>query len=158
MRPIKLPRMNEPEINQLLEEQILCRIAFCSNNAPYIAPFQYVVVGGNLYFHFTRYGKKIGLLEEGNPVCVEIEKYAEDLSEYRFVLLTGELRIVADQEERALAIEKIVDTAKKKQLSDNFTVAHGFPKEQGWNSLTPEKPMVIVKLENVTEKTGLKSS
>jgi nitroimidazol reductase NimA-like FMN-containing flavoprotein (pyridoxamine 5'-phosphate oxidase superfamily) len=157
LRPKKLPRMNEAEVNQLLEEQILCRIAFGGKNGPYIAPFQYTLVDGQVYFHFTRYGKKMGFLEEGNFVCVEIEKYTPDLNEYRFVVLTGKLRIVTDSQERALAIEKMVDTAKAKRLSENFIVAHGFPKEKGWAFLTPEKPMVIVKLENVTEKTGLKS-
>jgi uncharacterized protein len=158
LRPQKLPRMNETEVNQLLEEQILCRIAFCGKHAPYIALFQYAFVGGHLYFHFTKYGKKIELLEKDAPVCVEIEKYTQDLSEYRFVALTGKLRIVTEPLERARAIEKIVDVAKKKRLSENFLLAHGFPKEEGWAYLTPDKPMVVVKLENVTEKIGLKSS
>jgi nitroimidazol reductase NimA-like FMN-containing flavoprotein (pyridoxamine 5'-phosphate oxidase superfamily) len=149
--------MNEKEVTELLEEQILCRIAFGGKNAPYIAPFQYILINGQLYFHFTEYGKKMGLLKEGNSVCVEIEKYKQDFSEYKFVVLTGELRIVTDPQERTIAIEKIVDTAKAKQLSENFLVAHGFPKEKGWDFLTPDKPMVIVKLENVTEKIGLKS-
>jgi hypothetical protein len=51
----------------------------------------------------------------------------------------------------------MVDTAKVKRLSKNFLVAQGFPKEKDWNSLTPDKPIVIVKLENVTERIGLKS-
>ena len=126
-------------------------------NAPYVAPFQYVLVNGQLYFHFTRYGKKMGLLEEGKSVCIEIEKCTKDLSEYRFVVLTGSLRIVAEPQERALAIEKMVVTAKSNGLSKNFLVAHGFPKEMGWDFLTPDKPMVIVKLDNVTERMGLRS-
>lgn len=150
--------MNEAEINQLLEEQMLCRIAFCGTQAPYIALFQYALVGDQIYFHFTNYGKKINLLNEGQPVCVEIEKYSPDLSEYKFVTLTGKLQIVTNPEERALAIEKIVDTAKKRSLSETFMAAHGFNKEQGWDFLTPEKPMLIVKLDSVTEKIGLKSS
>jgi hypothetical protein len=157
LRLEKLPRMSQAEMNELLEEQISCRIAFGGENAPYIAPFQYALVNGQLYFHFTQYGKKMGRLEEGNPVCIEIEKYTQDLSEYRFVVLTGKLRIVTETQERALAIEKMVDTAKVKRLSKNFLAAQGFPKEKDWNSLTPDKPIVIVKLENVTERIGLKS-
>ena len=157
MIPEKLPKMNAAEVKELLEEQILCRIAFCGKQGPHIAPFQYALVNGQLYFHFTDYGKKMELLEEGNLVCVEIEKYTSDLSEYRFVVATGKLRIVTEPRERALAIEKMVETAKTKRLSENFLVAHGFPKEMGWNSLTPERAMVIVKLENVTDRMGLKS-
>jgi len=158
LKPEKLPKMNETEIDKLLEQQILCRIAFCGKYAPYIAIFQYALLNGQLYFHFTNYGRKIELLREAKPVCVEIEKYTSDLSEYKFVIMTGRLKIVTDSAERALAIEKIIDTARKNNFSENFIAAHGFPKEKGWDSLAPEKPLVIVKLENVTEKIGLKSS
>jgi nitroimidazol reductase NimA-like FMN-containing flavoprotein (pyridoxamine 5'-phosphate oxidase superfamily) len=149
--------MTPEEVKELLEEQILCRIAFGGENAPYIAPFQYALVNGQLYFHFTQYGKKMGLLEEGNSVCIEIEKYTQNLSEYRFVVLTGKLRVVTEPQERAIAIEKMVDTAKAKRLSKNFLAAHGFPRDKDWNALTPDTPIVIVKLENVTERMGLKS-
>jgi nitroimidazol reductase NimA-like FMN-containing flavoprotein (pyridoxamine 5'-phosphate oxidase superfamily) len=157
LRLKKLPAMNKAEVEQLLKEQILCRIAFGGKNAPYIAPFQYALVNGQLYFHFTQYGKKMGLLEEGNSVCVEIEKYTQDLSDYSFVVLTGRLQIVTDHNERARAIRKMVETAKTKRLSENFLVAHGFPAEKGWSYLNPEKPIVIVKLERVTDQVGLKS-
>lgn len=157
MKPTKLPKMSDAEIKKLLEEQILCRIAFGGKYAPYIAPFQYAMVNNQLFFHFTDYGKKMGLLQEGNPVCVEIEKLAEDLHDYRFVVLTGKLQIVTDPNEKDLAIEKMVNTVKTKKLSENFLMAHGFPIEKGWSILTAEKSMVIVKLENITSRVGLKS-
>ena len=111
----------------------------------------------NSIFTSPNTGRKWGLLEEGNSVCIEIEKYAQDLSEYRFVVLTGKLKVVKELQERALAIKKMVDTAKTKRLSKNFLVAHGFPRDKDWDSLTPDTPIVIVKLENVTERIGLKS-
>jgi nitroimidazol reductase NimA-like FMN-containing flavoprotein (pyridoxamine 5'-phosphate oxidase superfamily) len=149
--------MENAEIDKLINEQILCRIAFGGKNAPYIAPFQYVSVDGQLYFHFTNYGRKMGFLKEGNAVCVEIEKYTQDLSAYSFLALIGKLKLVTDPQERARAIEKMVSASKQKQLSSNFLVAHGFSKEADWSSLTVAKHLVIVKLESVTEKTGLKS-
>jgi nitroimidazol reductase NimA-like FMN-containing flavoprotein (pyridoxamine 5'-phosphate oxidase superfamily) len=149
--------MSQAEVKELLEEQILCRIAFGGASAPYIAPFQYALVNGQLYFHFTPYGKKMGLLEEGNSVCIEIEKYTQNFSEYRFAVLTGKLKVVTEHQERSLAIEKMVDTAKTKRLSKNFLVAHGFARDKDWNSLTPDTLIVIVKLENVIEKIGFKS-
>lgn len=45
----------------------------------------------------------------------------------------------------------------EQKLSPNFLAAHGFKKEEGWSSFAPEKPLVIVKLENVTQEIGLKS-
>jgi len=154
---VKLPRMSKAEIDQLLREQFLCRIAFARKYSPYIAPFQYVFIGGVLYFHFTDYGKKMGLLEAGNPVCVEIERYTPDLGEYSFVVLVGKLHIVADAQEKAEAIARMVEDAEAKALSTNFLPAHGVPKEAGWSALNTENPLVVVKLVDVTEIVGLKS-
>jgi nitroimidazol reductase NimA-like FMN-containing flavoprotein (pyridoxamine 5'-phosphate oxidase superfamily) len=154
---VKLPKMNKTEINQLLNEQFLCRIDFGGKLAPYIAPFQYVFIGGALYFHFTDYGKKMSLLEEGNPVCVEIEHYTPNLSEYCFIVLVGKLHIVADAQEKAEVIARMVEDAEAKGLSANFLPAHGVPKDSDWSALNTEKPIVIVKLVDVTEIVGLKS-
>ncbi len=153
---VRLPKMENAEIEELIREQMLCRIAFKGDKYPYMAPFQYVYMNGTLYFHFTDYGKKMKLLRRDNHVCVEIEKYQPDLSEYSFVVLRGKLKVVTDSKERAEVIHRIVEEAKQK-LSTNFLVAHGIKKEQGWSSLSPDKPTVIVKLEDVTEKIGLKS-
>jgi len=153
---VKLPKMKKSEIENLLREQLLCRIGFKGDKYPYMAPFQYVLVDGFLYFHFTDYGKKMRLLEKDKRVCVEIEKYRPDLSEYNFVVLRGELEAVNDPRERARAINRMAEEGKEK-LSTNFLAAHGFNKEEGWSSFTPERPAVIVKLKDVTEKIGLKS-
>ena len=143
-------------MEQLLQEQMLCRIAFKGDKYPYMAPFQYVLMDGSLYFHFADYGKKMRLLERDKRVFVEIEKYRPDFSEYNFVVLRGELEVVRDHDERAKAIRQIAEEGKKK-LSTNFLAAHGFKKEEGWAIFTPEKPVVIVKLKKVTEEIGLKS-
>ena len=148
--------MEKSEIEKLLQEQMLCRIAFKGDKYPYMAPFQYVLMDGTLYFHFTDYGKKMRLLERDKRVCVEIEKYRPDLSKYNFVVFRGELEVVRDPQERAKAIKRIAEEGKQK-LSTHFLAAHGFKKEEGWSSFTPERPVVIVKLKRVTEKVGLKS-
>ncbi len=148
--------MEKSEIEQLLQEQMLCRIAFKGDKYPYMAPFQYVLMDNSLYFHFTDYGKKMKLLEKDKRVCVEIEKYRPDLSEYNFVVFRGELDVVRNPQERAQAIKRLAEEGKHK-LSTNFLAAHGFKKEEGWSSFTPERPAVIVKLKRVTEEIGLKS-
>ncbi len=153
---VKLPRMENLEIKNLIREQMLCRIAFKGDEYPYMAPFQYVFMNRSLYFHFTNYGKKMRLLERDKNVCVEIEKYKKDLSEYRFVVLRGRLKIVTDSLERTKVIKRMAEQGKQK-LSTNFLAAHGFKKEEGWSSFTPEKPLVVVKFAEVTEEIGIKS-
>ena len=154
---VKLPRMSKAEIDQVLHEQFLCRIAFRGKLTPYIAPFQYVFIEETLYFHFTDYGKKMGLLEEDNYVCVEIERYKPNLSEYSFVVLVGKLQVVTDLQEKAKAIAEMVKDAESKGVSTNFLPAHGVPSVASWSALKAEKPIIVVKLVDVTETVGLKS-
>ena len=153
---IKLPKMNKHEIEELVNEQRLCRIAFKGSDYPYIAPFQYVKLNGSLYFHFTNYGKKMGLLDRDKRVCVEIEKYLPDLSEYRFVTLQGKLKVVTESREREDAIRMMARTGEE-EFSTNFLAVHGFSREDGWTSLSPEKPLVIVTLDEITRELGLRS-
>lgn len=153
---VKMLRMKENEIEQLVSEQFLCRIAFKGELQPYIAPFQYVAIDGTLYFHFTDYGKKMSFFKQETPVCVEIERYTPNLSEYQFIVLTGKLRLVEDREERKMAIRKMAEAGKQK-LSPNFLVAHGFSQGSDWGAFSEEKPILIIKLGEVIEKTGLKS-
>jgi uncharacterized protein len=151
-----MPKMKENEIEQLISEQFLCRVAFRGDFQPYIAPFQYVAINGTLYFHFTDYGKKMSFFKQENPVCVEIERYTPNLSDYQFVVLTGKLRLVEDRKERKMAIKKMAE-AGKQRLSPNFLVAHGFSQGSDWDDFSDKKPILIIKLDDVTEKTGLKS-
>lgn len=153
---VKLPKMMKTEIEELIKQQVICRIAFKGEKHPYMAPFQYVYMNGTLYFHFTDYGRKMKLLKKNRHVCVEIERYQPDLSEYEFIVLSGPLKLVTDPEERAKAIKQMAEDGKQK-LSVNFLAAHGFKKEQGWSSFTPDKPIVIIKLEKIDEAIGLKS-
>jgi uncharacterized protein len=156
MTKVEMPKMMENEIEELIRGQFLCRIAFKGVLQPYIAPFQYVYVNSILYFHFTDYGKKMSFFKQETPVCVEIEQYTSNLSEYGFVVLTGKLRLVANIEERKMAIEKMAEVGKQK-ISKNFLLAHGFSQGSNWEDFTVEKPFLIIKLDEVTEKIGLKS-
>jgi nitroimidazol reductase NimA-like FMN-containing flavoprotein (pyridoxamine 5'-phosphate oxidase superfamily) len=154
---VKLPPMGKHEIDDLIERQTICRIAFKGESYPYIAPFQYATIGGTLYFHFTNYGEKMRMLETDRRVCVEIEEYEPDMSKYRFVALRGELKVVTDSQERAEAINRLMNQGRRK-LSKALLAAHGFDKGEDWSSLDPKKPLVIVKLEEATDRTGLKNS
>ena len=157
MTVFKLPKMTKQEMWKLIQRQRLCRIAFKGAEFPYMAPFRYVVLDDILYFHFTDYGKKMKLISNDKRVCVEIEEYKEDLSEYSFIVLRGTLKVVTNQQERIKALEKLAEEGEKK-LSPNFLPAHGFKKGEGWDSLNPKNTsLVVIKLEDIAQEIGLKS-
>jgi nitroimidazol reductase NimA-like FMN-containing flavoprotein (pyridoxamine 5'-phosphate oxidase superfamily) len=156
MKPYKLPKMSSQEIDTLLKQQKICRIAFRGEEFPYLAPFQYVKIGDSLYFHFTDYGRKMRLIEMDNRVCIGIESFEPDMSEYRFVVLRGELERVKDEEERKEAIRGLAEIGQK-GFSNNFVAAHGFSVKEGWDSLSESAPLVIYKLEKISRTIGLRS-
>jgi nitroimidazol reductase NimA-like FMN-containing flavoprotein (pyridoxamine 5'-phosphate oxidase superfamily) len=147
--------MSKKEIEELISEQFLCRIAFMGEKYPHIVPLQYVLLNHSLYFHFSEYGIKMKLLESQRQVCVEIEKYEPDLSKFQFVLLKGSLEVVTDPLEREKAIGKMAEQGER-LLSTSFLIAHGFSEEDDWSSLNPARPLTIVKLTPTIE-SGLKS-
>jgi len=136
---VKLSSMSDDEIEELIGGQMICRIAFRGDEYPYLIPFQYVLMDGTPYFHFTNYGKKMRLLEMDNRVCVQIESYRPDLSEYNFVALRGTLKVVSDTVERAEAISRMAEVGKRR-LSTKFLAAHGFEPEEGWSAFTRVSP------------------
>ena len=99
--------MSSDEIENLVDTGMICRIAFKGEDFPYIAPFQYVKHEGTLYFHFTDYGRKMRYIKQDNRVCVSMEKLADDLSEFKFVVLNGRLVKVDDPDERDMVLQKI---------------------------------------------------
>lgn len=153
---VKLPKMRRADMEEVLRDQMICRIAFKGDDHPYMAPFQYVFMDGTMYFHFTDYGKKMKLIERDSRVAVEVERYKPDLSEYCFVVLRGSLEVVQDPEERSRAIRRMSEEGEA-GLSEKFLVAHGFRPEDGWSALSPEKPLKVVKLTDVAERIGLTS-
>ena len=156
MKPFKLPKMSSEEVSELLDRERIYRIAFKGDDFPYMAPFQYVKMGDTLYFHFTDYGKKMRLLEKDRRVCIGFENLKPDMSEYSFVVVRGELEKVKEPKERAEAIRRLSEMGQE-GLSENFLAAPGFPSEQGWETLSEDKPLVIFKLERVSDTIGLRS-
>ena len=155
MSPVKLPKMSKDEMEKLLGNQFICRIAFNGGEYPYLAPFRYIVIDGVLYFHFTDYGKKMNLVEKNDKVCVQIESYKPDLSEYNFVSLRGRLEKVTNPVEYRRAVNLLSESGEK-EISPKFLAAHGFNPEDGWDALTGDE-LVIMKLVDIVESVGLKS-
>lgn len=69
------------EIQRILDDAKVCRLALIDGEFPYIIPlcFGYTLEGGNLvlYFHSAIQGKKIDVIKENNNAAFEIDKMGE---------------------------------------------------------------------------------
>ncbi len=158
MPPFKLESMTSQEIKALVTTSNLCRVAFKGDEHPYIAPFQYAYVNDTLYFHFAAYGRKMQYLSEDPNVCVEIERNAPDMSDYRFVALRGTLVPVTDATEKTAAVNALTAIALRDSFSPKFLAAHGLGSGADWRSFIESRmDLEIVKLTKIVEVTALKS-
>ncbi len=156
MEILKIPIMNKREYDELINEQYISRIAF-KGEYPYIAPFMYVFNGKFLYFLSTKYGKKIQLFRKNPLVAVEIEKYADDLSEFRFVTLQGRINEVKEPSEKRDVKERFVKLIKNKHLSRSIMAALGHSPEEPPESILKAEKSFIWKLVNVKNIVGIKN-
>ena len=155
MAIVKLPKMDEEEIQEAIRNNHLCRIAFIEEEFPYISPFQYLYLKDTFFFHFTDYGKKKEILKQNRNVCVSIERFENDLSSYYFISMQGKLKLVEDEDLKREIGKKLVKEARE-NFSTTFLRAHGFEKEKGWENFTFED-QIFYKLEMIGKPIALKS-
>lgn len=135
MEPKKIPQMIKEEYDGLISEQFMSRISFKGEKYPKIKPFLYYFDGSYIYFLAARYGEKLQLLKENPNVTVEIEKYTEDMSDYKFVTLSGRLVEVEDEEDRREVRKWFVRLIEERDLSKNIMAALGHSPEDPVDAL-----------------------
>lgn len=149
--------MSKTEYDELIRENYVSRIGF-KGEYPYIAPFIYVFDGRFIYFLSTKYGKKIERFKASPKVAVEIEKYADDLSEYRFVTLQGRIEQVDDDNEKLDVRKRFLDLIEDNSLSKNIMAALGHSPTDNLDSIVKEERSYVWKLVDVENIIGIKTS
>ncbi|ADZ09613.1 pyridoxamine 5'-phosphate oxidase-related FMN-binding protein [Methanobacterium lacus] len=157
MKIHKIPLMSKEEYDKFIKENYVSRIGF-KGEYPYIAPFLYVFDGDFIYFMSTKYGKKIKRFQANPNVAVEIEKYEDDLSEYRFVTLQGRIEQVENIEEKLKVKKCFLNLIQNKSLSKNVLAALGHSPDDELESIVNEDRSYIWKLVDVKSIIGIKTS
>ena len=60
------------EIDAILAEGKVMRIALVDGDMPFLVPVNYAYDGGSLYFHSAKVGTKMEILKKNNNVCFEV--------------------------------------------------------------------------------------
>jgi hypothetical protein len=61
------------EIENILRQSTICRLALIDEGRPYIVPLCFGYDAGTLYFHSASAGKKLDLLKKNRHVCFEFD-------------------------------------------------------------------------------------
>ncbi len=65
------------EIDEIIREAEVCRLAFAVDDEPYIVPVSFGYDGAALFFHTAKDGKKIDCIRANPRVCFELEHNVE---------------------------------------------------------------------------------
>jgi len=62
------------EIDDIIQEALVCRLAFAMYNEPYLVPVSFGYDGEHIYFHTARTGRKLDFIHANPRVCFEVER------------------------------------------------------------------------------------
>lgn len=108
------------EVEDVISNSDVCRIALADNNIPYIVTLNFGYIGSPdklLYFHCAPVGKKLDMIRKNNSVCFEMdtdhritkgEKGCDWGMTFRSVVGFGKIFIVEDKDEKILALDSIM--------------------------------------------------
>lgn len=105
-------------IYNILDEALICHVAFTVDNQPFVIPTAYGRVGDKIYIHGSPASRMLRSLSKGIEVCVTVTlldglvlaRSAFHLSmNYRSVVVFGTAEIVKDTEERLQALEAFTE-------------------------------------------------
>jgi uncharacterized protein len=122
----RLPAMSVQEVDRLLSESRICRMALNDSPQPYIIPLDYAYVSGNMYFHFANYGRKVELFKKDPHVSVEVDRYNSDITEYESVTLMGTLALVTNTAEKKTASRALMERIDAQGEKANIAARHGY--------------------------------
>lgn len=105
------------QIEDIINQSAICRLAFSDNDIPYIVPMCFGFHKRTLYFHSSPEGQKIDILKKNPHVCFEMDLDVEVMEsevacqwgmKYRSIVGSGKVEMIADPEEKRFALEQIM--------------------------------------------------
>ena len=118
------------EIEKIIKNADVCRIAFANDNIPYIVTMNFGFVtepAKMLYFHCANEGRKIRMLLQNNYVCFEMDtdhqiqkgiRSCDWGMKYSSIVGYGNIHIVKGKEERTAGMDSIMTHYGGPELND----------------------------------------
>lgn len=112
---------NSSEIESIISQSDVCRVAMADGNTPYIVTMNFGYVGGKhpcLYFHCAPDGRKLEMIGKNNYVCFEMdcdhkvykgEKGCDWGMNYSSVVGYGNIYILNDEHEKTAGLTHIMN-------------------------------------------------
>jgi uncharacterized protein len=108
---------DKAQIEQIIADALVCRLALAVDNQPYVVPLNFGYRDNTVYFHCARQGRKIDMLTANPRVCLEFsvvldlvrgETSCEWGQLFKSVLAFGNARLIEDEAEKSAALDIIM--------------------------------------------------
>ena len=99
-------KLDEDEIEMLLNKQVIGRVGCHADNVTYVVPVSFGYDGQFIY-GYTHEGMKINMMRKNPEVCFEVDEVL-DMYNWRSVVCMGEFEELEDGEERTEALKTLL--------------------------------------------------
>lgn len=141
-------KLNNNEIEDLLQHEIIGRIGCHADGVTYVVPISYAYDGKYVYGH-THEGMKIDMMRKNPKVCFQVDRLT-NMANWKSVITMGEFEEISDAEVRKEAIQKLIGRTLPILSSETVKLTPEWPFKGG----DPSKVEGIVYRIMITEKSG----
>jgi uncharacterized protein len=108
---------NREQVESLLKEAVVVRLALCDGDLPYIVPVNFGFDGDKLYFHSGNKGSKVAIIEKNPRVAFELdadvavvrkEEACKWSMRYRSIVGTGTARLITDESGKKKGLDSLM--------------------------------------------------
>jgi nitroimidazol reductase NimA-like FMN-containing flavoprotein (pyridoxamine 5'-phosphate oxidase superfamily) len=117
-------KLNETQIEALLERNVLGRLGYSDGETVYVIPINYVYHNNYILAHSTE-GTKVNMMRSRPQVCFEVDEI-ENLVNWQSVIVWGHFEEVDDELEKQKHMEMMVGKMLKMKIIDQPTPPHEF--------------------------------
>ena len=105
------------EIEKILQESTVCRLAMVDEDKPYMVPLNFGYRDGYLFFHSAKEGRKIDVIQKNPNVCFEVDQLIKFKKaktacewgvEYKSVIGSGRAQLLDKLDEKIVALNVIM--------------------------------------------------
>ena len=105
------------EIEKILKQSHVCRLAMVDEDKPYLVPMNFGYSDGCLFFHCAKQGRKIDLIKKNPNICFEVDELIRlkkaNLAcdwgiDFKSVIGSGKAQFLEDSKEKKNALNIIM--------------------------------------------------
>ncbi|ARS38401.1 pyridoxamine 5'-phosphate oxidase [Sphingobacteriaceae bacterium GW460-11-11-14-LB5] len=115
--------LKEEEIEKLLKEQYIGRLACHAHGVSYIVPINYVYNNGTVYAHSAP-GQKIRMMKSNPQVCFQTDQI-RDTFNWKSVVCWGKFEEINDNAEKQRALQGIIHRMMPLTNTPSAQPSHG---------------------------------